>query len=140
MDSNPNEYDVNSLIGARIRAAREAKGVSQRVFAKKIGMSYNKIFTLEQGKTRMLVSDLIEIANGLGISPKDRRDLFKPFQRGSRNAASGVGGIGLGLALARRWTRLVSGSLELVDRPERRGACFPLTLPARPGPWYTSVI
>ncbi|MBN1934181.1 MAG: helix-turn-helix transcriptional regulator [Anaerolineae bacterium] len=69
MDSNPNPYDVNSLIGARIQAAREAKGVSQRVFAKKIGMSYNKIFTLEQGKTRMLVSDLIEIANGLGISP-----------------------------------------------------------------------
>ena len=75
----------------------------------------------------------IEVAdNGLGISPKDRRDLFKPFQRGSQNVVSGAGGIGLGLALAKRWTRLVRGSLELVDRPERRGACFRLTLPISP--------
>lgn len=66
--------------------------------------------------------------NGPGIASKDRRDLFKPFQRGSQNKVPG--GVGLGLALAKRWARLIRGSLELVDRPEGRGACFRLTLPA----------
>jgi len=70
MSSNPSENkDVNRLIGARVRAAREAAGLSQRELAKKLGVSYNKIHTLEQGITRMLVSDLIEIADALDISP-----------------------------------------------------------------------
>lgn len=69
MEPESEDHDINNLIGTRVRMVRESVGLSQRAFAKKIGMSYNKIFTLEQGKTRMLVSDLIELANGLDISP-----------------------------------------------------------------------
>jgi transcriptional regulator with XRE-family HTH domain len=70
MASSPDgSEDINVLVGARVRTEREALGLSQRAFAEKIGVSYNKIYTLEQGKTRMLVSDLIEIAAGLGVSP-----------------------------------------------------------------------
>jgi signal transduction histidine kinase len=72
----------------------------------------------------------IEVAdNGPGISSKDRKELFKPFRRGSPDAVARTGGVGLGLALAKRWTRLIRGQLELVDRPARSGACFRLTLP-----------
>ncbi len=73
----------------------------------------------------------IEVAdNGHGISSKDRSNLFKPFRRGSGEGLSEAGGVGLGLALAKRWARLIHGRLELVDRPQQRGACFRLTLPA----------
>ncbi|MFH0983238.1 MAG: HAMP domain-containing sensor histidine kinase [Planctomycetota bacterium] len=72
----------------------------------------------------------IEVADyGPGISPKDRRDLFKPFRRGAQAGVGKAGGVGLGLALAKRWSHLIRGNLELVDRPEHRGACFRLTLP-----------
>jgi signal transduction histidine kinase len=69
------------------------------------------------------------VDNGPGIAAQDRRELFKPFRRGSPEAVTRTGGVGLGLALAKRWTRLLHGALELVERPEQRGACFRLTLP-----------
>lgn len=48
---------------------REVVGVTQRDLAEKIGASYNKIHTLEQGITRMLVSELYEIGQALNIQP-----------------------------------------------------------------------
>ncbi len=73
----------------------------------------------------------IEVADdGPGIPLVDRRDLFKPFHRGSGRITSPAGGVGLGLALAKRWSRLIHANLELVDQPGERGACFRLTLPA----------
>lgn len=73
----------------------------------------------------------IEVAdNGPGIAPQDRADLFKPFRRGTQARGGKAGGVGLGLALAKRWTRLIHGNLELVDQAPSRGTCFRLTLPA----------
>jgi signal transduction histidine kinase len=73
----------------------------------------------------------VEVADtGPGIAPQDRADLFKPFRRGSQEVVSRTGGVGLGLALAKRWTRLLHGDLALIDRPDEGGACFRLTLPA----------
>jgi signal transduction histidine kinase len=62
---------------------------------------------------------------GPGVPPRERRAIFRPFRRGRRADATG-GGVGLGLALARRWARLLGGTLEL--RPSPRGACFRLEL------------
>ncbi|MCP4589526.1 MAG: HAMP domain-containing histidine kinase [bacterium] len=72
----------------------------------------------------------IEVTDdGPGIPPEERASLFKPFQRGGRGRSVASGGVGLGLALAKRWTRLIGGSLELVDHAQTSGACFRLTLP-----------
>ncbi len=60
---------------------------------------------------------------GPGVPPRERRSIFRPFQRGRGADATG-GGVGLGLALARRWARLLGGTLSL--RPSSCGACFRL--------------
>jgi two-component system sensor histidine kinase HupT/HoxJ len=39
-----------------------------------------------------------------------------------------AGGVGLGLALAQRWAKLLGGRLTLC--PGQKGACFRLELPA----------
>ena len=64
---------------------------------------------------------------GPGVPKRERRSIFRAFRRG-RNADVTGGGVGLGLALARRWARLLGGELTL--RPTAGGACFRLSLPA----------
>lgn len=62
---------------------------------------------------------------GPGILPRERRAIFRAFRRGRANEATG-GGVGLGLALAQRWSRLLNGRLTL--RSSGPGACFRLEL------------
>jgi signal transduction histidine kinase len=65
---------------------------------------------------------------GPGVAAGDRRAIFRAFRRGRKSDAS-TGGVGLGLALARRWTRLLRGRLGLAC-PGEGGACFRVELPA----------
>lgn len=67
---------------------------------------------------------------GPGIDARQKQFIFKPFRRGRVEAGGRTGGIGLGLALARSWTRLLNGRLELVSHSsDGCGACFRLTIP-----------
>jgi signal transduction histidine kinase len=59
---------------------------------------------------------------GPGIHGRERHSIFRAFQRG-RAADTMAGGVGLGLALAQRWSRLLGARLELVQ-PKEGGACF----------------
>jgi signal transduction histidine kinase len=63
---------------------------------------------------------------GPGIPPRERRAIFRAFRQGRATESTG-GGVGLGLALAERWSRLLSGRLSL--RSSGPGACFRLVLP-----------
>jgi signal transduction histidine kinase len=64
---------------------------------------------------------------GPGIPLRERRSIFRPFRRGARADVS-AGGVGLGLALVRRWVKLLGGKLILSSaRPQ--GACFRVELP-----------
>ena len=63
---------------------------------------------------------------GPGVPKRERRSIFRAFRRGRTADATG-GGVGLGLALARRWARLLGGELTL--RSTADGACFLLQLP-----------
>lgn len=65
---------------------------------------------------------------GPGVAPAERRAVFRAFRRG-RGADVTAGGVGLGLALAQRWTALLGGRLALHPGREGVGACFRLTLP-----------
>ena len=71
------------------------------------------------------------IDSGPGVSRRDVRRIFKPFRRGWAADAAAWGGIGLGLALARSWAKLLGGRLDLIARrhPEYGGAHFRLTIP-----------
>src|SRR6185437_11347900 len=59
---------------------------------------------------------------GPGVSLKDHRLIFRAFRRG-RGADETAGGVGLGLALARRWTHLLGGRLLLRSSAVDCGAC-----------------
>jgi signal transduction histidine kinase len=70
---------------------------------------------------------------GPGVPAGERRAIFRSFRRG-RTADVTAGGVGLGLALARRWAKLLGGDLVLMPTPAEGGACFRLTLPERTPP------
>ena len=73
---------------------------------------------------------LLEVEDrGPGVPPRERRSIFRPFRRG-RGADVVAGGVGLGLALAWRWARLLGGRLTLAPGGDGAGACFRLLLKA----------
>jgi signal transduction histidine kinase len=65
--------------------------------------------------------------HGPGVPAPERRGVFRAFRRG-RAADVTAGGVGLGLALARRWARLLGGRLLLRPGRDGGGACFQLRL------------
>ena len=67
---------------------------------------------------------VFEVADrGPGVPAGERRTIFRAFRRG-QTADVTAGGVGLGLALARRWTNLLGGKLVLGPAPAEGGACF----------------
>ncbi len=66
--------------------------------------------------------------NGPGISQKNRKLVFKPFQRTKDAINSRKPGVGLGLALARDTARSLGGDLKL-EFGTLGGASFLLTIP-----------
>ncbi|ATB28554.1 sensor histidine kinase [Melittangium boletus] len=74
----------------------------------------------------------VEVADeGIGIDAKDMEQLFTPFFRSDRSRARKTGGVGLGLALARRIVVAHGGSLSLESQPGQ-GTTARVTLPAAP--------
>lgn len=66
---------------------------------------------------------------GPGVTRSEGRSIFQPFRRG-HCADVTAAGVGLGLALACRWTRLLGGQLSVTPCKEITGACFRVVLPA----------
>ncbi len=68
------------------------------------------------------------IDQGPGI-PGDQKDrLFEPFQRLGDGSGGSPNGVGLGLAVARGFTRAIGGDLVYEDTPEG-GSTFVFSLP-----------
>ena len=71
---------------------------------------------------------VVEVADhGPGISRQAQGRLFEPFYRAGGEDVQREPGVGLGLALARRWTRSLGGELEVV-KSNHTGACFRIRL------------
>jgi two-component system OmpR family sensor kinase len=68
------------------------------------------------------------IDSGIGIDPVDHPRLFTPFFRADRSRTRATGGVGLGLALARRIVEAHGGAIGFAPGPER-GSRFWFTLP-----------
>ncbi len=68
------------------------------------------------------------VDNGPGIAASHLSELFKPFRQADNSATRKVGGLGMGLATARRLAERLDGQL-LVDSAPGRGSSFSLILP-----------
>lgn len=66
--------------------------------------------------------------HGSGVVAHEAARLFEPFRKSARDAAEGVAGVGLGLALSRRLARQMGGDLAC-EPPADGGGRFVLTLP-----------
>ena len=69
--------------------------------------------------------------SGPGVPPAERERIFEPFYR-IRSASADVGGVGLGLYIARALAEAQGGTLSYQQRPEG-GSLFVLRLPADDG-------
>ena len=67
--------------------------------------------------------------NGTGISPERHEDVFRMFSRGERTGMRGEGGLGIGLALARRLAAMHRGTLAVASEGIGHGSEFTLTIP-----------
>jgi CheY-like chemotaxis protein/nitrogen-specific signal transduction histidine kinase len=69
--------------------------------------------------------------NGIGMSPAELKQLFRPFAQASLDIARRYGGAGLGLSFVKRIAKLTGGDLRVSSR-KGEGSTFCLTVPARP--------
>lgn len=86
------------------------------------GAEVRVVLSQDDGRARLSVVD-----EGMGIPPDDRARVFEKFYRGSE-AASAIGGTGLGLAVAREIVTSHGGDID-VESEISRGSTFTVELP-----------
>ena len=67
---------------------------------------------------------------GVGMTPEQLERVFQPFEQGTGSTSRDHGGTGLGLALTRRFCRLMGGDVQAESEPGR-GSRFTVRLPVR---------
>jgi two-component system, OmpR family, sensor kinase len=75
------------------------------------------------------------IDRGIGISAEDLPRVFRPFFRADKSRTRATGGLGLGLALAKRIVDAHGGRIEITSTPgegTRARLHLPITLPTSP--------
>ena len=80
--------------------------------------------------SRVVAPDVVEIAvtdTGLGMTPEQMAELFKPFNRLGRERTA-LQGTGIGLVISRRLAELMGGSIGVKSFPGE-GSSFTLRLP-----------
>ncbi len=84
------------------------------------------VFTrAEDGVFRLSVQD-----QGIGMSEKELKNIFKKFYRTKKAEASGEAGTGIGLSIVEQIVTHHGGRMEVTSRPGA-GSCFTIVLPGR---------
>lgn len=68
MPVEQSERRIANALGARLRAAREAAGITLRTLAERTGLSQPFLSRLERGQVSASIANLLEIARALGVS------------------------------------------------------------------------
>jgi signal transduction histidine kinase/ActR/RegA family two-component response regulator len=69
--------------------------------------------------------------SGIGIHPDKHQLIFERFSQAEKELSKHVGGLGLGLSIAKENTELLGGKIS-VDSKFMKGATFTITLPYKP--------
>lgn len=64
---SPNPIDI--AVGARVKATRVAKGISQANLAQRLRLTFQQVQKYERGANRISASKIVEIAQTLGVDP-----------------------------------------------------------------------
>lgn len=67
---------------------------------------------------------------GIGMTPEQARQVFRPFQQADTSTTRKYGGTGLGLSIASRLVEAMGGRIEVRSEPGR-GSCFSAWIPLR---------
>jgi len=62
---------ATQVFGERVRASREAQGLSQEALAARSGVHWTFLGQVERGRRNLNLHNLLKIAQGLGIDPAD---------------------------------------------------------------------
>jgi transcriptional regulator with XRE-family HTH domain len=63
--------EVYKLVGQRIRAAREKRGLSQEKLAERVDLTRTSITNIEKGRQKLLVHTLVLISDALAVPVVD---------------------------------------------------------------------
>jgi transcriptional regulator with XRE-family HTH domain len=70
--------DSRSPFGARLRAIRTERGLSQEQLCKMIKVNRNFVGEVERGKQNICLDNIIQLARALKVNP---RDLFDDYPK-----------------------------------------------------------
>jgi transcriptional regulator with XRE-family HTH domain len=69
--------DSRSPFGARLRAIRTERHLSQETLGKMIKVNRNFVGEVERGKQNICLDNILQLARALKVSPRDFFDLYK---------------------------------------------------------------
>lgn len=69
--------DSRSPFGARLRAIRTERHLSQEKLGKMINVNRNFVGEVERGKQNICLDNILQLARALKVNPRDFFDLYK---------------------------------------------------------------
>lgn len=82
--------------------------------------------TRKSGSVRMLHVDVVD--TGIGITPEQQQNIFKPFGQADKSISSKYGGTGLGLNISQKIIKALGGDIKVKSRP-KNGSQFYFSIP-----------
>ncbi len=132
----PSAFDARLSLDIRIDDAPRPVGDSERLLQAASAIVSNALWYTPVGGTvrvrscgqdstwRLEIDD-----SGPGIPPERRAAVFDRFVRLDPSRSKGSGGVGLGLAIAKRAVDLMGGTIEAGESEDLGGARFVIELP-----------
>jgi transcriptional regulator with XRE-family HTH domain len=69
---------ATAMFGARVRARREALGISQEALAREADLHWTFVGQVERGRRNISLHNILKLAVGLGIDPGELVTGLKP--------------------------------------------------------------